>query len=133
MAPAHDRFDHVFIAPRDFERAARFYRDGLKWRTVAQWGGDGAPRGLVLDGGAMQVVIAERHPAEDHSWSHGVSETRPTLHLEVDDLDARFASLGPDVEVVVRPEATHWGARWFVVTDGEGNLIAYNQRRAQKA
>ena len=33
MAPAHDRFDHVFIAPRDFERAARFYRDGLKWRT----------------------------------------------------------------------------------------------------
>lgn len=124
-----DRFDHLFIAPHDFERAARFYRDGLGWRTVAQWGGDGAPRGVVLDGGTVGVVLAERHAADDHSWSHGVNGGRPTLHLEVDDLDARFASLAADVEVVVRPEATHWGRRWFVVADPDGNLIAYNQRR----
>jgi hypothetical protein len=30
--------------------------------------------------------------------------------------------------VVVKPEATHWGTRWFVVRDPDGNLIAYEQR-----
>ena len=127
--PASDRFDHLFMAPQDFDRTARFYREGLGWRVVAQWGGDGAPRGIVLEGGAVGIVLAERHAAEDHSWSHGVNGVRPTLHLEVDDVDARFAAIAPHVEVVVRPEATHWGTRWFVVADPDGNLIAYNQRR----
>ena len=126
-----DRFDHLFIAPQDFERAARFYRDGLGWRAVAQWGGDdGAPRGLALDGGDVRLVIAEMHAADDHAWSHGVNGVRPTLHLEVEDLDARFAAIASHVDVVVPPETTHWGARWFVVADPDGNLIAFNQRRA---
>ena len=126
---AVDRFDHLFIAPQAFERAVDFYRDGLGWTVVAQWGGDGSPRGIALDGGTARLVLGERHPAEDHSWTHGVNGTRPTLHLEVDDVDARFAALAPHVEVVVRPETTHWGARWFVVADPDGNLVAYNQRK----
>jgi uncharacterized glyoxalase superfamily protein PhnB len=25
------------------------------------------------------------------------------------------------------PEATHWGTRWFVVKDPDGNLIAFEE------
>jgi hypothetical protein len=25
-------------------------------------------------------------------------------------------------------EATHWGTRWFVVRDPDGNLVAFEQR-----
>lgn len=60
-----DRFDHLFIAPANFDRAVAFYRDSLGWRTVASWGGGNEPRGIVLDGGAIEVVLAERHDARD--------------------------------------------------------------------
>jgi catechol 2,3-dioxygenase-like lactoylglutathione lyase family enzyme len=129
---AQDRFSHLFIAPRDFDRSAAFYRDALGWRTVAAWGGEAEPRGLILNGGTVEVVLAERHPTEDHSWSHGVNGQRPTLHLNVENLEARFAEIGAKAEVVVRPEATHWGTRWFVVADPEGNLIAFEQPNAER-
>ena len=70
----NDRFDHLFIAPSDFDRAVAFYRDSLGWRAIAAWG-----------------------------------------------------ELSSVAEVVVHPEATHWGTRWFVVVDPDGNLIAYEQ------
>jgi uncharacterized glyoxalase superfamily protein PhnB len=55
---------------------------------------------------------------------------RPTIHLAVENLDDRYRQLGARVEVVVKPEATHWGTRWFVVKDPDGNLIAYEQPNA---
>jgi catechol 2,3-dioxygenase-like lactoylglutathione lyase family enzyme len=122
-----DRFDHLFIAPSDFDRALAFYRDVLGWRTVTSWGGSSEPRGVILDGGAIEVVLAERHPSDDHSWSDGVNGRRPTVHLVVDDLDGRFEELVPRAPVVVQPETTHWGTRWFVIEDPDGNLIAYEQ------
>jgi catechol 2,3-dioxygenase-like lactoylglutathione lyase family enzyme len=127
---ANDLLDHLFIAPSDFDRTAAFYRDALGWSAVASWGGDGEPRGIVLSGGGVRIVLAERHDTDDHSWSHGINGHRPTLHLTVEDLDARFREL-PVVEIVVRPEATHWGTRWFVVKDPDGNLIAYEQPQAE--
>jgi uncharacterized glyoxalase superfamily protein PhnB len=45
----------------------------------------------------------------------------------VENLDDRFRDLASVAEVVVKPEATHWGTRWFVVKDPDGNLIAYEQ------
>ena len=125
---AKDRFDHLFIAPSDFDRAVAFYREGLGWRTVTSWGGPSEPRGVILDGGGVEIVLAERHPTEDHSWSGGVSGQRPTLHLVVDDLEGRFQEVAAHVEVVVKPETAHWGTRWFVVKDPDNNLIAYEQR-----
>ena len=128
-----DRFDHLFIAPADFARAAAFCRDALGWKPVATWGGDGEPRGVILDGGGMQIILAERHGTEDHSWTHGMNGHRPTLHLKVEDLDARYREVASAAEVVVRPEATHWGTRWFVVADPDGNLIAYETPDSERA
>ena len=124
---AKDRFDHLFIAPSNFDRAVAFYRDSLGWSSVATWGGDGEPRGVILNGGTIELVLAERHDTDDRSWSHGMNGHRPTVHLAVEHLDERFRELAPGVEVVVRPESTHWGTRWFVVNDPDGNLIAYEE------
>jgi catechol 2,3-dioxygenase-like lactoylglutathione lyase family enzyme len=124
---AQDRFDHLFIAPSRFDRAVAFYRDALGWTTVASWGGANEPRGMILNGGNVKLVLAEAHAADDHSWSHGAYAHAPTIHLAVENLDDRYRQLGGRVEVVVKPEATHWGTRWFVVKDPDGNLIAYEQ------
>ena len=122
-----DRFSHLFIAPTDFDRSVAFYRDALQWSTVASWGGNAEPRAIVLRGGSVEVVLAERHPSEDHSWSHGINEARPTLHVQADDLGTRFAELADKAQVVVHPEATHWHTRWFVVADPDANLVAFEQ------
>lgn len=125
---AADRFDHVFIEPASFDASLAFYRDTLGWATRFAWGDAGQPRGACLSSGAMTVVIAERHAAADHSKSHGIHGTRPTVHLAVDDLDARYAELRS--AALFAPEATHWGTRWFVARDPDGNLIAFEQAAA---
>ena len=130
---ATDCFDHLFIAPADFDRAVAFYRDSLGWSTVASWGGENQPRGLILNGGAIKIVLAERHDTADHSWSHGINEHRPTVHLTVENLDERYRELSAVAEVAVKPESTHWGTLWFVVKDPDGNLIAYEQPQAKKS
>jgi uncharacterized glyoxalase superfamily protein PhnB len=122
-----DRFDHAFVEPASFDASVAFYRDALGWTERFAWGSASEPRGICLASGAgMTIVLAERHPAADHSKSHGINGTRPTLHLAVDDLDARYAQLA--AMALFAPEATHWGTRWFVVRDPDGNLIALEQR-----
>ena len=121
-----DRFDHLFIAPRSFDAALAFYRDGLGWVVAQQWASaDG--RGALLDGGGVKVMLAEGHAPGDGLPSGADRATGPTLHLRVDDLDARFAAIGGAVRVNVPPGATHWGTRWFVVADPDGNRIAFEQ------
>jgi catechol 2,3-dioxygenase-like lactoylglutathione lyase family enzyme len=130
---ADDKFDHLFIAPSNFEATQAFYQDMLGWRENASWGGHGEPRGVILTGGGISVVLAERHAAGDHSWSHGFNGQRPTIHLIVRDLDERYAEVSAlHADIVVRPEQTHWGTRWFVVKDPDGNLIAYEQPASSK-
>jgi GNAT superfamily N-acetyltransferase/uncharacterized glyoxalase superfamily protein PhnB len=128
-APAGDRFDHLFVEPSSFDAALAFYRDGLGWTERFAWGGEGEPRGISLDGGGISIVLAERHPASDHSKSHGIAGVRPTVHLVVDDLDARHAALAARGLALFAPETTHWGVRWFVARDPDGNLIAFEQAR----
>ena len=77
----------------------------------------------------MSVVLAEPHPAADKSRTHGINGTRPTTHLRVDDIDARYAALSK--VALFPPERTHWGTRWFVARDPDGNLIAFEQPEAQ--
>ena len=122
-----DRFDHLFLSPSNYDATLAFYRDSLGWAVTASWGGNGRTRGCTLSGGGVAIAIAEPHDAKDHSWSHGVNGIRPTLHLAVDDLDAKYREVAAHGHVVVEPETTHWGARWFVVRDPDDNLIAYNE------
>jgi catechol 2,3-dioxygenase-like lactoylglutathione lyase family enzyme len=115
-----DRFHHVFIAPTDFEASVKFYRDILGWKVTRTWGGNGSGRGIVLSGGGIEVALAEGDDNDD---------PRPTIHLDIHDIDARFKSLPSGTHVVRKPEPTHWGTRWFVVRDPDGNLIAFEEIR----
>lgn len=124
---ATDRFDHVFIQPASFDASLAFYRDVLGWQVQFAWGDVGQPRGASLSSGAMTVVLAEPHPTEDHSKSHGINGTRPTLHLRVDDVAARYAELHAQGQALFAPERAHWGTLWFVARDPDGNLIAFEQ------
>jgi uncharacterized glyoxalase superfamily protein PhnB len=127
-----DRFDHLFVQPASYDASLAFYRDTLGWTVRHDWGGAGQPRGAVLaSAGGMGLVLAEPHAADDHSKSHGINGTRPTLHLAVDDVDARYAELAARGAALFAPEATHWGTRWFVARDPDGNLIAFEQRDAR--
>lgn len=120
-----DRFDHLFVQPADFDASLAFYRDRLGWRLLGSWGGGGEPRGACVGSAGVTLVLAEPHPAADHSKSHGIHGTRPTLHLRVDDIARRHAQLGEAAQFV--PEATHWGTQWTVAADPDGNLIAFKQ------
>lgn len=114
-----DRFHHLFIKPAQFEASLAFYRDTLGWVVTEEWGGRGLPRGASLSGGGVKVVIAEA--------SAEGADGRPTMHLDIHDIDARFSQLPPGTEVVSPPGPTPWGTRWFVVKDPDGNLLAFEE------
>ena len=120
-----DRFHHLFIRPSDFEASMAFYRDVLGWTVTENWGGNGSERGALLSGGGIEVVLAEG--AEPAKLKAGPEGPRPTVHLDIHDIDARFRALPKGGHVVTEPEATHWGTRWFVVRDPDGNLIAFEE------
>jgi len=128
---ATDRFDHIFIEPGVFDDAVSFYRDSLGWSEEFSWGQPGEPRGIGLSGGGIRIVLAEPHPAQDHSKTRGFNGHHPTIHIVVDDLDARYAELANKDLALFPPEPTHWGTRWFVVRDPDGNVIAYEEKRAR--
>lgn len=123
-----DRFDHVFIQPGSFDASLAFYRYGLGWHVQFEWGVDGQPRGACLSSGAMTVVLAEDHPTDDNSKSHGINGVRPTIHLAVDDIHARYAEVFKSGRALFPPQPTHWGTLWFVAQDPDGNLIAFEQK-----
>jgi lactoylglutathione lyase len=120
-----DRFHHLYIEPADFERSLAFYRDVLGWGVSHEWGGDGAERGAMLSGGGIKIVIAERR--ETRGPADGAGNARFSVHLDIHDVDARFKSLPKGAHVVAEPEDTHWGTRWFVVRDPDGNRIAFEE------
>ena len=127
-----DRFDHLFIAPADFAKSLAFYRDVLGWALISSWGDEKEGRGAVLSGGGAKVIIAERHATKAPSATHGANGPRPNVHLDIHDIDARFRMLPAGDHVVVAPEDTHWGTRWFVVRDPDGNLYAFEELHVRR-
>lgn len=120
-----DRFHHLLITPADFEASLTFYRDKLGWSILESWGGKGHGRGVLLSGGGMKVLLAEKNAPG--AADQGLGSTRPNVHLDIHDIDARFGLLGQGPHVVRAPEDTPWGTRWFVVRDPDGNLIAFEE------
>ena len=121
-----DRFHHLYIEPADYEASLAFYRDVLGWTVTEDWHTEDGNRGAVLSGGGVKVVLASRHGAAD------AAAARPSLHLDIHDIDARFAALPKGAHVVAPPEKTHWGTRWFVVRDPDGNRIAFEEVHGQE-
>jgi len=115
-----DRFHHIFVHPRDFDRSLGFYRDALGWSVTRSWGEDGKPRGAILSGGGVKSVLSE----EDVT---GGAAKGPEVFFDIHDIDERFKALPQDVDVVVPPGPNAWGTRWFVIRDPDGTLLAFEE------
>ena len=120
-----DSFDHLFIACADFDGSLAFYKDSLGWSVQHQT--EGAHRLAVLasDGGMSVVLSGQDVGPEGADVAGGINGRRPTTHIKVDDIDVRFADFEGRPDVVVPLQETHWGPRWFVVQDPDGNLLAF--------
>jgi catechol 2,3-dioxygenase-like lactoylglutathione lyase family enzyme len=126
----NDRFHHLYIEPADYEASLGFYRDVLGWVVTEHWGANGGSRGAVLSGGGIKVVLAEREAAARPADASGA---RPSLHLDIHDINSRFDEISKGPHIVTEPEKTHWGTRWFVVRDPDGNLIAFEEVHGREA
>ena len=124
---ASDRFDHLFFSPRDFDASRKFYVEILHWQVMSEWTDNHGKKGVILNGGGVRVVLAERH--DDDRILNSLAPHASTLHLDIHDADKRFAQIPVGNHVVQPPEDSHWGSRWFVVRDPDGNLIAFDEMR----
>ncbi len=122
-----DRFEHLFINPGDFQASREFYVSILGWQVVSEWTDNHGKKGVILSGGGVRVVLAEPHDEDEIHNSHAPHSA--TLHLDIHDADKRFAQIPRGDHVVQPPQDNHWGTRWFVVRDPDGNLIAFNEMR----
>ena len=120
-----DRLDHVYVAAVSFEITLHFYSEVLGWAVKERWDEPGSGRGAWMTSGDLSIVITEPHTGGAPGRAGDLG--RLALHLRVDDLDARYETLR---EVALfPPEDTHWGTRWFVVRDPDGNRIAFESPR----
>lgn len=124
-----DRFDHLYICPRDYDVSLAFYVDVLGWRVLEAWSDDSGARGCEVSGGGVRIVIAEGVTNDESGDDPMIAGGRFTLHLDIHNLQKRFATIPAGDHIVRAPEPTHWGGTWFVVRDPDGNLIAFNDRR----
>ena len=109
-------FDHIYVETRHFDRAVSFWRE-LGFEVASEWGEDDH-RACRLTGPNAWVVLAEA--------GRGHDPQRATVHFAMKDaemLDEKLAA-AEAVEVVSPLENTHWGTRWILVRDPDGNLYA---------
>ena len=122
-----DRFEHLFISPRDFNASRKFYVDILGWQVMSEWTDNHGKKGVILNGGGVRVVLAE--PYDGVNIHNSQAPHASTLHLDIHNADKRFAQIPGGDHIVQAPQNNHWGTRWFVVRDPDGNLIAFNDMR----
>ncbi|MEQ1518292.1 MAG: VOC family protein [Usitatibacteraceae bacterium] len=128
---ASDRFDHLFICPSNFAQSLSFYVDILGWAVVSEWTDNHGKRGAILNGGGVRLVLAEAHADAPGAGAitNKIAPHSPALHLDIHDAARRFSEIPPGAHIVQPPEDNHWGTRWFVLRDPDGNLIAFNELR----
>jgi len=127
---------HVGITVADLDRAVSFYTDTFGFEVLAEFtvGGEAFAEGVGvpeasgrfahLDADGVRLELVEYEPE---------GEPLPTVTLDrpgavhfgfaVDDLDAFYATLDPEVETISEPQTTESGTTILFVRDPEGNLV----------
>jgi len=132
----HAHVSLITLAVADLERALRFYRDGLGWRTKGIVGKEfehGAVVFFDLAGG-LKLALWPRESLAFESGLPTGDASRPTFSLghnvgseaEVDAIVSESARAGG---TVLKPaEKTFWGGYAAYVQDPDGHLweIAFN-------
>jgi len=124
-----EKFDHLFIQPRDWTKSFHFFTNILGWKVQDQFGeaSDASRFAYIGSESGFKMILAEDHDPSDPAKKPAVYQTKGkiSMHFQCDDVDARFAKIKTDSHVITAPENTHWGTRWFVVEDPDGNQFAW--------
>jgi len=127
---------HFGVTVSDLDRAVEFYRDTFGFDNPERFavsgeafadavGVDGATgRFAHFDADGARIELVEYDPEGDATDDGTVNRPGVThLGLAVDDLDAFYADLAPDVTTLSEPRTTESGTRILFVRDPEGNLV----------
>jgi uncharacterized glyoxalase superfamily protein PhnB len=73
------------------------------------------------------LVLAEDHDTSEPQEKPETYKTKGkiSLHFSTDDVDKTFGKIQDGAHVITKPENTHWGTRWFIVEDPDGNQFAW--------
>lgn len=72
-------------------------------------------------------MLAEDHNSEDPKTKLETYKTkgRIVIHFDTPDVDVTFSKIKKGPHVLTLPENTHWGTRWFVIEDPDGNQFGW--------
>lgn len=123
-----EKFDHLFIQPHDYTKSFQFFTEVLGWK-VTQSHGDAKDAGRLayLQYNDFTLVLAEDHDTEGAAKQNPIYNLkgRISLHFKTESVDASFEKIKKGAHVVRPPENTHWGTRWFMVEDPDGNQFGW--------
>jgi catechol 2,3-dioxygenase-like lactoylglutathione lyase family enzyme len=127
---------HFAVTVSDLDRAVAFYRDTLGLDVLSEFsvGGEAFETGVGIDGasaefvhldaGDARVELVEYTPKGESVPENRLNQPGGThLGLEVEDLDAVYASLPDGVETIAEPQTTESGTRILFVRDPDGTLV----------
>ncbi|HXZ68101.1 MAG TPA: SRPBCC domain-containing protein [Alphaproteobacteria bacterium] len=121
--------DHLFIQPSHYDTTLHFFTSVLGWPRRDDDNKTSRLASFMLPGGQTLVLATDHDDFGDQAKSHGVNGARPTIHFRVADVDQFYGSMPKGDHIVVEPVNTHWGTRWFVISDPDGNLFAFESAR----
>jgi len=128
-AARRNGLDHVFIQPSHYEATLHFFTSVLGWQHRGDDTKNSRLASFALPGGQTLVLANDHDDFADQAKTRGINGARPTIHFRIADVDAFYASMPKGAHVAIEPVNTHWGARWFVVSDPDGNLFAFESAR----
>jgi catechol 2,3-dioxygenase-like lactoylglutathione lyase family enzyme len=117
MSPDTPRLTHVRVNVSDLTRAISWYEALLGVRAEGHWPPE-APTYAHFTLGPAQFALGRYDPAP---------ATGARFNLEVDDVDAWWARLGPDTDVLEPLQNTPYGTRKFTIRDPDGNELGFVQ------
>jgi catechol 2,3-dioxygenase-like lactoylglutathione lyase family enzyme len=115
------RFINPIPFVRDIDRARAFYRDVMRLKIRADHGDfvlfeDGF---ALHEGLSLERTVWKQNGAAPSS--HGCRNL--LLYFEADDIDADFARICPQVELIHPIERQAWGQRVFRFYDPDGHAV----------
>jgi catechol 2,3-dioxygenase-like lactoylglutathione lyase family enzyme len=111
------RLTHVRVNVRDLAAAIGWYERLFGVRAERHWP-PGAPTYVHFTLGAAQFALGQYEP---------VPAAGARFNFEVGDVDAWWARLGPDADVVEALADTPYGSRKFTIRDPDGNELGFVQ------
>jgi uncharacterized glyoxalase superfamily protein PhnB len=106
-------FDHLYLESQQFDEHLRFWHV-LGFDIAQEWGEEGH-RACRLQAGQAKVVLAE-------------GTATPSVHFSTREIEEYAKELERKrVPIEVNLEETHWGTRWMVVRDPDGNTFALEE------